>query len=433
LKKSILLTLFLSTILTAQHFNNKEISTILIMGNDDTHEDIIKREMLLKPGDVFSDSLRVLSQKRVTNLFLFNHVEIIPVPDDQNVMLLVNVTERFYLYPFPEFRIEDRDWDKLSYGFGLAHLNFRGRNEKLIGMVLFGYRPGFQLQYFNPWIGDKNRYTSSIVINKFSTLHKTENIDEEHIRLSWFMGRYWSRYFSTQAGVSFEDVSIPKESKSHMLSTNRQEKIIGLNFSLKYDNRDLIAYPTNGWYTNISYSKNGFFEPKIDYSKFKIDLRHYHTIGKFTFAGRVYSSLTIGDLPLYKQVYFGFGERIRGHFSKIEGPGRQSLLSNLEMRFPIVPIRLFNLPSSFLPPSSTQNLQFGINGVLFFDSGIVWSEKKQEDQFIFNTKSFNFNNFLSGFGFGLHFRLPYVEVARLEVGFNRDLDSELIFEIGTAL
>ena len=418
--------------LFAQTFSDKKITTILVIGNETTDEDVIKRELLLQPGDLFNDSLRMLSEKRVSNLFLFNHVEIIPVPDDQNVSLLVNVTERFYLYPFPAFKIEDRDWDKLTYGFGFAHLNFRGRNEKLVGTILFGYRPGFQLEYFNPWIGDKNRYTSGFFLNKYSTLHNTLNLNEEHIIASWTVGRYWSRYFLTNLGISYEDVRVPQEWDGNMLSLKRQEKIIGLSFSLDYDNRDLIAYPASGWYTRFTYFKNGFFEPKIDYSKFIFDLRRYHTFGKFTFAGRIYSSLTSGDLPLYRQVYFGFKERIRGHFTKVTEPARQSFLSNLEIRFPILPIRLFNLPSTFLPPSSTKNLKFGLNGALFYDAGITWSDKNQVAQRI-NKKSFNIDNFLSGFGLALHFMLPYIEVARLELGFNEKLDSEIIFEIGTAL
>lgn len=431
MKKLILFLLF-SISLFAHDFNNKIITAILIFGNDDTHEDVIKRELLLKPGDVFNDSLRVLSEKRVRNLFLFNHVEIIPVPDNQNVSLLVNVTERFYLYPFPEFKIEDRDWDKLTYGFGLAHLNFRGRNEKLIGKVVFGYRPGFQLEYFNPWIGHKNRYTSDIIISKFSTRHKTLALDEEHVTASWVVGRYWSRYFSTTAGINFDDVQVPEKWKSAMLSLKKQETIVGLNFSLSYDDRDLIAYPSIGWYTRFTYFKNGFFEPKIDYSRFIFDLRRYHTFGKITLAGRIYSSLTKGNLPLYRQSYFGFRERIRGHFSEVRGPARHSFLTNIEIRFPILPINLFNLPSAFMPPSSTQNLEFGINGALFYDSGVVWSDKNQLAQGIKKTP-FNINNFLTGFGFGLHFRLPYVEVARLEMGFDKNLDPEIIFEIGTAL
>ncbi len=422
----------IATAIFAQDFSKKKITTILVIGNDNTKEEVIKREILLQPGQLFNDSLRVLSEQRILNLFLFNHVEIIPIPDDDDVSLLVNVTERYYLFPFPEFRIEDRDWEKLTYGFGLAHLNFRGKNEKLFGIVVFGYRPGYQLQYYNPWFGDINRYTSSIFLNKYSTLHKTLNLNENHFVASWTVGRYWLRNLSSNLGVAYENIRVSERWAPNMLTSKQEENLASLSFSLIYDDRDLQAYPAKGWYTNFSFTKKGFFQPGIDFSKYTVDLRHYKSFGKITFAARTYFLLSSGDLPLYQQVYLGFNERIRGHFSEISGPSRNSFLTTFEIRFPILPIRLFNLPSGFMPASTTQNLQFGLNGAFFYDSGTTWSEKNQLAQGIIK-RPLDIKNFLTGFGFGLHFRLPYLEVARLEVGFNEDLNSEIIFEIGTAL
>ena len=131
---------------------------------------------------------------------------------------------------------------------------------------------------------------------------------------------------------------------------------------------------------------------------------------------------SFGELPVYRKVYFGFNERLRGHFSEIV-EGNHSFIGSFEVRFPLLPEKLFNLPSVFLPPSSTRNLKFGVNAALFYDSGIVWSNKNQ----------LGFKNFLSGFGAGLHFRLPYIEVARLELAFDESYNSEIIFEVGTAL
>ena len=38
--------------------------------------------------------------------------------------------------------------------------------------------------------------------------------------------------------------------------------------------------------------------------------------------------------------------------------------------------------------------------------------------------------FINGFGAALRFRLPYIEIARLEYAFNEKLNSEIIFEVG---
>lgn len=431
MNKKIFLIVFLAFFsqLHSQDFADKQITSILVVGNEVTNEDIIKRELLLQIGDTFSDSLVVLSERRVSSLFLFNRVEIIPVPDNENVALLVRVTEKFFLFPFPEFRIEDRDWDKLSYGFGLTHINFRGRNEKLVGVVVFGYRPGFQLDYFNPWIGDENRYTSGISLRKYSTQHKIQDFDENHFYAGWSGSRYWDRYFSTGIGLSYEHTTVPNVDSvtTQMLTGKNKEDLFGVSLFLNYDSRDFIAYPSEGWSASLSISKEGLFEPGIDYFQTSADIRHYETFGPLTIAGRVYLLNTFGDLPLYRQVYLGFVERVRGHFSETYS-GKHAFLSNFEMRLPIINVRHYNMPSVFLPTSSTQNLKFGINGAVFFDSGMVWGPDEKGKNIKFKPE-----NLLKGFGFGLHFILPYVEVARLEFGFDEQKNSEIIFEFGAAL
>ncbi|MCB0282754.1 MAG: BamA/TamA family outer membrane protein [Calditrichaeota bacterium] len=424
MSKQIYIFLFFSfaSILFAQNFTDKTISSIMVIGNDMTDDDVIKREMLINIGDVYSDSLIDLSEKRIFNLALFNYVDIIEVPDNNNVSLLISVTERFYLFPYPEFRIEDRDWDKLTYGFGMAHVNFRGRNEKLLGVVLFGYRPGFEIEYANPWIGTKARYTNSISIRKYSTMHRTMDFDENHFAVNWNIGRFWTRYFSSILGFYYDHVKVPQEIAPIMLSEQRKEDLFGLALSFNFDNRDLTSYPSRGWYTKVALYQNGFFEPDINYFQYSLEAKHYKTIGNFTLAGRVSTLQTLGDLPIYKLVYFGFTERLRGHFSEVY-PGKHSAIANFEIRMPLLGEQLFSLPSAFLPPSSTRNLKFGLNAALFYDTGIVWSYKRE----------FGLKNFLQGFGVGLHFRLPYVEVARLELAFDEAANSEIIFEVGTSL
>jgi len=425
----------LFTSLYGQEFYDKTITSILVIGNTDTNEDVIKREMLLGLGDVFNDSLRILSEKRITNLFLFNDVEIIPVPDNQDLALLVKVTERLFIFPFPEVRIEDRDWEKLTYGFGVAHINFRGRNEKLFGIALFGYRPGFQIDYYNPWIGNENRYTSRVSLRKFNTDHKVINLNEDHFFASWTVGEYWNRYLFNLLSINYENVQIPRKDFRNNTAgipvpeKNFENNIAGIGLSVNYDSRDLIIYPTQGWYSHLALLTEGLFDPDINYSQYLVELRHYRSVGPLVLAARTYMLQTLGDLPIHRNVYLGFNERIRGHFSTVK-TGQHVLIVNFETRFNLISLQKFNFPSLFLPQSSMQNLKFGLDAALFFDSGVVWGnnltdpEQTKEERKLENQKA------LSGFGAALWFRLPYIEIARLEYAFNEKLDSEIIFEVG---
>lgn len=430
LSSFLIIVLITVTPLFSNNFDNKTITAIMFLGNDNTNEEVIKRELLFQVGDPFNDSLRVLSEKRIINLFLFNHVEILPLPNNNDVTLIVSVTERLHWYPFPSLKIEDRDWDKLTYGFGLAHTNLRGRNEKLVGTVLFGYRPGYQLDYSNPWINGTDHLFVSLTHSIYETRHKVLNFTQNHVFVSGSIGKYWTRYFHNKITMSYNNVTVPEEISPSMLTLSSTEELIGLSLSTVFDNRDLIAYPTQGWFVSATLKKNGLFEKKIDYYQYLLELRNFQTISEITFAARVFTTLSSGGtLPIYDRVYFGFSERVRGHFSKVIS-GEQLIITNFEIRFPLVKPIMLDLPNPYLQESSTKNLKFGLNGALFYEAGKVWGADIWEEQY--NERTKDHGRLISGFGISLHIILPYVELARLEIAFNEKIKSEFIVEIGTS-
>jgi len=423
LKRLFLISSCMVTLLFADGFNGLTVSKVIVNGNRVTERDVIVREMLLEEGGVYSDSLRIVSERRIHSLFLFNNVEIIPVPDNQQVALLVNVTERLFLYPFPVLNVEDRDWEKLTYGGGFAHVNFRGRAEKLFGSLFFGYKPGFEFGYDNPWIGGpENRYTLSVLVSRFSWQHKTEEFDERHFTSAISVGKYWNRYLATFVKMDYDRIVLPDSLSNRLATGNNREELFGFAVVNSFDNRDFTAYPSSGWLLQNSILFESILRPENRYIQVTTDARRYLQWNDIILAGRLLHIGTFGNLPLYRTVYFGFSERVRGHFSEVY-EGKHSILGSAEFRFPLLQDRLISLPSFFLPPSSTQNLKFGLNGAIFIDSGIIWSQPAQLAT----------DNIVTGFGVGLHFRLPYIEIARLEAGFDLDFNSEIIFEVGAAL
>ncbi len=410
---------FLALPAFAQNTSPKKISSILITGNDHTNEDIIKRELRFGVGDTLNDSLLNVSKNRLLNLWIFNRVEMYKIPDQDEVSLLINVTERFSLFPYPEFRVEDRDWSKLTLGFGFAHMNFRGRNEKLYGSLLFGFRPGFKIGYFNPWAGGDLHLTTGLYIKKFTTEHRTLPFDEDHLTIGFALGKYWTLHFYNMVNFTYDQVTVPKEYAPLMLTGDDTETLNSLRLSTVLDTRDLYDYPSKGWYNRFVISKNGLFEPDIDYWQYITDLRHYRTYSPLTFAARFYTLQSIGTLPLYQKVYIGFDERVRGHFFDVY-EGRHSMLGSFEIRFPIKKLKYYSLSSGIMPSYGTSNLKFGINGGLFIDTGTVWTGRE----------GLSTQHFVTGFGAGLHFRLPYIQVLRIDAAFDEDFNSEMIIELG---
>jgi len=417
----IYLLLFNTNLLYAQQDSSSVISQIVIMGNEQTGENVILRELLIKAGDKPNQELIDQSRKRIQNLLLFNRVELTLLPQDQNYILLIEVTERLYLYPFPIFTLHDRDWEKLSYGVSLAHLNFRGQNEKLKIAFWFGYQPGFGLSYSDQWAGDSLHLTTNFGVGKYIVKHRTYNFEENHIASSASVGKWWNYNFKTELLLLFDHIKVDDFFAPLMHSGKSSETIWGLSTYFRYDTRDLYEYPTTGWVNRLSVTKYGIFQKYNNYWRISLDLRRYQNLGFFTLAGRFYQNYLFGQIPVFRSNYIGFSERIRGYFFDVfEGNHVQT--AGLELRFPILPVKYFSYDTFIIPEEYLKNLKFGINAGIFIDTGIAWSKSNE----------YGINSFHTGFGAGLHFRIPYVEVVRLDYGLNRDLEGQFIFELGVS-
>jgi len=401
---------------------NKPIKNIIIIGNKHTKENVIRRELLVKEGAVPTSQQLTESQRRLQNLYLFNRVELTLVSmDDTYNALIIAVTERLYLYPVPIFTINEQDWGKISYGLGLEHMNFRGQNERLWAGLWFGYRPGFNWFYRDSWAGDSLHLTTGLGSSRYTFNHRTLDFPERHFANLVSVGKWWSLYFLTELTFNFENIKVDHEYASLMHSGKSSENQIGVQLSVRYDTRDLYYYPSSGWLNMFTIYQNGLFQRFDHYQHLTMDTRYYVPLGSLILAWRFYQTYLFGEAPIYRLNYLGFNERIRGHFYT-EKEGRNINVGNMEIRFPILPIVYYSYSLPIIPDEYLKNLKFGLSGCLFIDSGIIWNTAPQ----------YSFSNFDTGFGIGLHIHLPYVEVMRLDYGFNRELSGQFIIEVGVA-
>ncbi len=399
-------------------FNGKIIKDIFVVGNKQTRPEVILREMQLKEGDVFQDSLLMRSKQRIENLWLFNRVEMLPFAQNDSVSIIVSVTERWYFFPYPVLYIVDRDWNKLTYGFGFAHLNFRGWNEKLQSSIHFGNRPGVKFSYENPWVGKDLHLYTRVYFRKFRMDNYKYDFPEYHLLSVIHLGKYWTRDFSTIVMFSRDQIRVDPENVPYMESGKEEDTNYGIRLINTFDYRDLYAYPSKGWFLRLGIYKMGLFLPKIDYTQYLLDFRKYVSFHSFILASRLYTLQSYGNAPVYDQVFLGFEERIRGHFNEVYN-GKYAMVVGLALRHPIIPLRYFSYHSERLPEFLTQNLKFGLNAGIFIESGQVWNQHK----------NFSLRNMITGYGVGLHFLLPYIEVLRFDYAFNEQGRGEFIVEI----
>ena len=118
---------------------------------------------MLKEGDYLTIKKLQQSILNIYNLKLFTRVDILPIPTSlKEVILNVDVQERWFIFPFPQGGMDDGEWSKTWLGLNLIWDNVRGRNERLALQFRFLYNPSISGSYSVPWIGDKLHLFTSI-------------------------------------------------------------------------------------------------------------------------------------------------------------------------------------------------------------------------------------------------------------------------------
>lgn len=400
------------------------IRLILVQGNEKTKEEIILREMKLKQGDKLNLAEMEKDRLRIQNLGIFNRVEIDIVPTNQGAILVVSVSEMWYIFPYPIIFRNERDWSRISVGAGLLYTNFRGRREVIDFSGWLGFNPAVRLSYSNPWIfGKAKLYTSFSVFARkirnqtFTVLDSV--VTENQMGFKWTIGKRFGHFTFIDVNLGYRQLTLSPDEVGGTLSSSGRDRLPHLGFSFKYDSRDLWEYAHKGNYVNIWATKTGWFGKTIDYFRYGVDLRKYFPVGPTTLAFRAATNLSHGKIPVYEQVHFGFITRIRGHFRE-RSVGENLLIGSAEFRFPILPISYHDWgPFQSMGRYGT-NFRFGVNGGLFVDTGALWGLPQNE--------KLTENDFISGWGAGLHFFLPYNMLIRAEYGFNEDWDGQIIID-----
>ena len=403
------------------------IERIIVAGNNMTKDFVILREMTLKPGGYLTQQLLEYDQNRIYSLGLFNQVRIRPeLSSPGKVLLTVEVSERWYIFPIPIIGIKDRSWSKAYYGLGLLHNNFRGRNEKLYLMLIFGYDKSFSLSYRNPFLTENGSTFLESRLGYYKIRNKSRisgsdspDFDESHISASLTAGKRIGIEHTAWLSAGYEIVSIPEYSPGRTISAGGTDRFGFLGIGYSYDTRDLYEYPSYGTYFRCGVTKSGFTTVGLNTVRYSADIRRYSQVGSgLVVSGRGFGELSAaGTTPSYSRVYFGYNERIRGHFHEIiEGENLLGFSSELHLTL-LEPVykKIDFMPAEF------SILKLGIVAAVFGDAGSAW----------FRGTPLMLKEFKKGYGFGLHFLLPYSMVLRTEYAFNEIRRGEFIIDIGS--
>jgi len=396
------------------------IDSVIVIGNQKTHTEVILREIPFQLPDTLSRDDLMYIQKRLMNLYLFERVEMGVFRQGEENVLVINVTEHWYLFPIPLLFINERDWSKLSYGLQLIHQNFRGMNEKLTIGGWLGYNPAFSVKYYNPWLGRKSRFILGLSFFTGKVANKFFDFDEQHIGGRILFGKRLNLDLSVQTYFEFRRVHLPSPFESYSISKTGNDLVPKIGIELRWDRRDLFEYPLNGFYIQWNISKTGFSKKQPRFTRFIFDNRLYFKVYKNLYLGsRNYLNLNTSKLPIYDAVFIGYNERIRGYFNRVF-TARNLMIQTFEFRFQLLKPKYFSLKGTPLPGFLAQNLKFGVNLAAFMDTGTKWNLRKE----------LRLKKFYSGAGVGIHFNLPYNSVLRIDHAWNDRGRGEWIIDGG---
>jgi outer membrane protein assembly factor BamA len=427
---------------------NFTVSDIIITGNEITKPEVITREMHLKLGKKFTIEKYEHDLMKIYNTGLFMKVDIIPIPvTNKDLVLNVDVHEKWYILPLPDGGIDEGDWKKIWVGLNLKWENFRGRNETAALYFRLFYNPSVRVSYSVPWIGEKLHLYSSISAGYSRTRNQSltaigktqnstigyneDNYDNYRFNTLWTIGKYITDGISVFTDAGFDYLKVSKYETDRTVSPTGRDKYIILGAGIKYDSRDNFEYATKGYYIRSSFTRYGYLDKTIDFGRFNFESQsfipfHFSKNYYITFASRVYTSQAIGAvIPLYHHEFLGYGDKYIRGWKGHAFEGDDLLTVYNEIRIPILKPRFIKadeLPLlKDLPIIQKLDLKHGIYFSFLYDIGAVWYKGD-------NLKHVHFR---SGAGIGLNIILPFGYVLRADWAFR--ITKPVVGEIGLSL
>ncbi len=424
------------------------INRIYLQGNKITHNNIIFRELTLKPGDslCYNDYIQALkkSKENLNNISLFNFVEVrdmqIVTDGKIHVNIHIDLNERWYIWPMPVLELAERnpnawwetkDFSKINYALFFTWENFRGRREALKFIAQGGYDEKFGFHYDIPFVNKSQ--TLGIVFGAGLTrnheiTYKTENNKPLRFRDADYIRHQYFAY----AGINIRNNihishSFKLDYNDHQYSdivfnlnpefdpTNRKIfKFFSLTYSYKNDHRDNRPYPLNGYYLDAILTKRGLGnnkESSINLLSLTSNLRGYWNLGNnwyfaSGFTGRLASS---GKNPYFINTGLGYNQEFVRGYEHYVIDGENFALLKTDFKYAIIQDKISYLP---ILPSKFSKIHWSVYLSIFVDAAYSTTELSQ----LSNTLQ---NQYLLGYGTGLNLVSYYDIVFRFEYSINK--------------
>lgn len=388
------------------------INAVNINGNERTLDEVIRRELIIYPGQKYNRSRVRTSEMRLRNLNYFEYVTINSEPTGESDKYDMNI------------EVKEKPTGQFSAGMGFSsvdalvgyvelsqgNFNYKtwppiGAGQKFkIRAQLGTQRNDFDVSFVEPWFMDR-KLSLGIDLYHREARYFSDSYDQKTDGLRLSLGKPLSRFTRGSLAYRIEqfDVFDVASSASQAIKNEEGKRIkSGLEYTWTFDTRDRYFNPTRGNKTTVSpYMAGGPLAGETDIYGARIrSTQYWPLIGNMIFnvRGQVETVDAYGDskseaaqdpnsigdgVPIFDRLFLGGSYTLRGFEYRDVGPqdngdpigGNSSAFATAELTYPIWQ---------------------KIRGAVFYDWGFV-----NEDSLDFNPDSFNDN-----WGIGLRFDLP---------------------------
>ena len=440
---------FITTFVFYQGFTQEKIiiDNIIIAGNNITKQEIILRELTFKKGEILSqkqiEEKIKQSKENLTNSSLFNFVDIKSAARNAKADIIIDVVERWYIWPYPILELSERnfnvwwnefkesnysDFSRLNYGVYLVWENFRGRNELLEIKYRKGFKEHYLFRYEIPYFNKEKTIGISAFVQQFrrkKSFYKTENN-----KLVYFEDEdYTTKDSEFQITILYRKNTRNKHKlRLNYLQSNIADAIKSLNpyylknkklkgdyFQIAYqyanEQRDYVHYPLHGHYLHFQLKKN--FEGSSPVNHFELigKVEKHMEISNRLFIGSSFKAKVSSDgyQPYFAQKGLGFNEYVRSYEYYVVD-GQHYWLSKTAIKYELIGKTNFDIP--YLKMSQFKKAHYSLYFSVFSDLGYVIDKQNNEN----NDLS---NQILFGRGISLDYVTYYDKMLRIEFGINR--------------
>jgi outer membrane protein insertion porin family len=380
------------------------IGKVYITGNTKTRDKVIRRELQLNEGDVFSSTKLEKSLQKLKKLDYFEQVEVVPTESDQSGIMNLHV------------KVKEKFTGTISVGGGyssdegfFASGEITQRN--LLGKGLYLGVKGhigqeasrYIMNFTDPWFLDMPVIAGFDIYN---WQRDYRDFDKESVGGRLRLGHQFGSYSKITGAYTYEIVDVTNvgpNPSAYLESQKGETTKSSVEMGIERDTTDHPFLPTRGSHNRliVEYS-SAAIGSEGDWTKTEFQTSWFYPLF-WKFVGNAKGQIgRIWDTgpepePIYERYFLGGINNLRGFKWGDVGPtdnkgniigGKSFFVGTLEVVFPVLE-------------------QFGINGVVFYDTGNAYN------------KHIIFSDRRDDAGLGLRWNSPMGPL-RLEWGYNLD-------------